>query len=227
MFSWQNTEHLNSPNSERVCHAEITNLGHSQLRGAVREGAVSNCSMSGSGKSSFAHFVFFLKVGPVQKVSKHNRLPLPGFVNECITDWVLTPRASPSLHSCAECAHRQRSFASLASMCFVAGSRKACILHTTSPCSLIRVEIQKEPSASSTLRYFSELGSATDRIETWREWQNFFIQCGQINLHLGKINRITRRQKIIQYQMILLDTYFQPTHQTVNAAILGETQVQI
>lgn len=75
MFSWQNIKYLNSPNSGRVCHAEITNLGRSWLRGAVREGAVPNCSMSGSGKSSFGHFVFFLKVGLVQKVSKPNRLP--------------------------------------------------------------------------------------------------------------------------------------------------------
>lgn len=108
MFSWQNTEHLNSPNSERVCHTEITNRGCSWLRGAVREGAVPNCSMSGSGKSSFGHSGFFLKVGLVQKVSKLNRLQLPGFVNTNITDWILSPRASPSPHSCAECAHRQR-----------------------------------------------------------------------------------------------------------------------
>lgn len=80
-------------------------------------------------------------------------------------------------------------------MCFIAG--KACVLHTGSPCGLIRVEIQKEPSASSTLRYFSEMGSGIDRIETQREWQNFFIECGQINLHLGKITRITLQQKII------------------------------
>lgn len=104
MFSWQNTEHLNSSNLERVRHAEITNLGHSQLRGAARQGAVPNCSTSGSGKSSFSHSV----TGLVQKVSKPNGLPLPGFVNKQITDWILPPRASPSLHSCAECARRQK-----------------------------------------------------------------------------------------------------------------------
>lgn len=131
----------------------------------------------------------------VQKVSKPNRPPLPAFVNEHITDWILPPRTSPSLHSCVVCAHRQK-FCFFGEHVFVAGSREACILHT-SPCSPIRVEIEKEPSASSTLRYFSEMGSGIDRIETQREWQNVFIQCGQINLDLGKINRITLRQKIL------------------------------
>lgn len=109
---------------------------------------MSNCSTSGSGKSSFSHSV----TGLVQKVSKPNRLPLPGFENKYVTDWILPPRASPSQHSCAECAHRQK-FASLVSS--VAGSSKGCILHM-SPCSPIWVEIQ-DSSFSSTLRYCSEI----------------------------------------------------------------------
>lgn len=47
-----------------------------------------------------------------------------------------------------------------------------------------------------------------------------------MNVHLGKVRRITLRQKITQYQMMLLGIYFQPTHQRVNATILEETWVQ-
>lgn len=156
--------HSSSLNLERVCHAELTNLGLSWLEGAVREGALPNCSTSGSGKSSFSLFFsfFFIKTCLLQKVSKPNRLPLPGFVKGYVTDLVLPPRAPPSLHSCAECAQRQK-FCCFG-LCFVAGNREPHILHTTSPCSPIRVEIQKEPSASSSLRYCSEMGSGTDRM---------------------------------------------------------------
>lgn len=77
------------------------------------------------------------------------------------------------------------------------------------------------------LTYSSEMSSGIGRIEVQGEWQFFFIQCGEVNLHLGKINGITLKQKTIQYQMILLDNQFQPTHQKANAAILREAQVQI
>lgn len=106
-------------------------------------------------------------VVPLKKVwyrRSQSQQTLPGFVSEYVTDLGLLPRASPSLHSCTECAHRQSL--ALVNMCFVTGSRKTCILHT-SPCSLLRVEMQ-EPSASSTLMCFSEIGLGTDRRETLR-----------------------------------------------------------
>lgn len=47
------------------------------------------------------------------------------------------------------------------------------------------------------LTYSSEMSSGIGRIEVQGEWQFFFIQCGEVNLHLGKINGITLKQKII------------------------------
>lgn len=123
---------------------------------------------------------------------KPSRLSLPGFVIEYVTELVLLPRASPSLHSCAECA-RSQSLA-LVNICFVAGSRKTCILHASS-CSLLRVEIQE--SSSSTLLCFSEIGSGTEREQRHTERQIFFTQCSQTNLHLGKITWFNLSQKII------------------------------
>lgn len=152
--------HSSSLNLERVCHAELTNLGWKEL--SERELFLIAQHQDLAKAASVFFFFFFIKACLLQKVSKPNRLPLPGFVEGYVTDLVLPPRASPSLHSCAECAQRQK-FCCFG-LCFVAGNREPHILHTTSPCSPIRLEIQKEPSASSSLRYCSEMGSGTERM---------------------------------------------------------------
>lgn len=142
-------------------------------------------------KAGLAILVF-----PIKKVwyrRSQCQQTMPGFVSEYVTDLGLLLRASPSLHSCAECAHRQSL--ALVNMCFVTGSRKTCILHT-SPCSLLRVEMQKEPSASSTLMCFSEIGSGTERRETLRGRFSLFSVVKPIYIQ-AKITWFILSQKII------------------------------